>query len=215
VVERVGILGVAAIAKPTQSASLGSIPFLRFSPSMGVISSEVAGKRKQKGKVLRKWGDGPPSESEMASLDFSYDKMSDLDAHSTSNDLQALVDETSLGTRNKDGLYEVRDWEFANRKTADDAIAKALSGISDKESKPAQNSLGALGSLFARFTGSKILSEDDLNPVLEGMKQHLMKKNVAKEISEKVCEGVGESLVGKKVGGFQSEPLARSAQHDN
>ncbi|KAH9981519.1 P-loop containing nucleoside triphosphate hydrolase protein [Lactifluus volemus] len=170
--------------------------------------SEVAGKRKQKGKVLRKWADGTPSESEMASLDFSYDKMSDLDAHSTSNDLQALVDETSLGTRNKDGLYEVRDWEFANRKTADDAIAKALSGVSDKESKPAQNSLGALGSLFARFTGSKILSEDDLNPVLEGMKQHLMKKNVAKEISEKVCEGVGESLVGKKVGGFQTTNAA-------
>jgi hypothetical protein len=36
------------------------------------------------------------------------------------------------------------------------------------------------------------------------MKQHLMKKNVAKDISEKVCEGVGEGLVGKKVGSFQS-----------
>ena len=68
-----------------------------------------------------------------------------------------------------------------------------------------QASMGALGSLFARLTGSKILTEADLKPVLEGMKQHLMKKNVAKEISEKVCEGVGESLVGKKVGGFQSE----------
>ena len=49
-----------------------------------------------------------------------------------------------------------------------------------------------------------MLTEEDLKPVLEGMKQHLMKKNVAKEIAEKVCEGVGESLVGKKVGGFQS-----------
>lgn len=180
----------------------------------GAFSSDVAGKRKQKGKVLRKWGDEPPSESEMASLDFSYEKLSSSDAHPASNDVQALVDETSLGTRNKDGLYEVRDWEFANDKTADDMIAKALSGVSDKERKPAQNSLGTLGSLFARFTGSKILSEDDLKPVLEGMKQHLMKKNVAKDIADKVCEGVGESLVGKKVGGFQSAPCARSSQHD-
>ncbi|KAI0256473.1 SRP54-type protein [Lactifluus subvellereus] len=170
--------------------------------------SDVAGKRKQKGKVLRKWGDEPPSESEMASLDFSYEKLSYPDAHPASNDLQALVDETSLGTRNKDGLYEVRDWEFANSKAADDVIAKALSGVSDKEGKPAQSSLGTLGSLFARFTGSKVLSEDDLKPVLEGMKQHLMKKNVAKDIAEKVCEGVGESLVGKKVGGFQTTNAA-------
>jgi signal recognition particle receptor subunit alpha len=161
--------------------------------------------RKQKGKVLRKWGDAPPSESEMASLDFSYEKLSELDARPASNNVQALVDESSLGIRNKDGLYEVRDLEFANAETADDVIARALNAAGpDKENKPAQGSLGALGSLFARFTGSKVLSEDDLNPVLEGMKQHLMKKNVAMDIAEKVCEGVGKSLVGKKVGGFQS-----------
>jgi signal recognition particle receptor subunit alpha len=179
------------------------------------ISSDVAVKRKQKGKVLRKWGDAPPSESEMASLDFSYEKLSDLDNRPASNDLQGLVDEASLGIRNKDGLYEVRDLEFANAETADDAIARALSAGPDKENKPAQVSLGALGSLFARFTGSKVLSEDDLNPVLEGMKQHLMKKNVAKDIAEKVCEGVGKSLVGKKVGGFQSMFSSDSILHHN
>jgi signal recognition particle receptor subunit alpha len=178
-------------------------------------SSDIPAKRKQRGKVLRKWGDAPPSESEMASLDFSYEKLSDLDAQPTSNDLQALVDEASLGTRNKDGLYEVRDLEFSNSQVADDAVAKALSAGTDKENKPAQGSLGTLGSLFARFTGSKILSEDDLNPVLEGMQQHLMKKNVAKDIAEKVCEGVGKSLVGKKVGGFQSASFHRPSQHHN
>jgi signal recognition particle receptor subunit alpha len=176
------------------------------------ISSDVATKRKQKGKVLRKWGDAPPSESDMASLDFSYEKLSDLDAQPLSSDLQALVDEASLGIRNKDGLYEVRDLELTNGKTADDAIASALDASSDK---PVQGSLGALGSLFARFTGSRVLSEGDLSPVLESMKQHLMKKNVAKTISEKVCEGVGESLIGKKIGGFQSASFCCSAQHPN
>lgn len=186
-----------------------SSPLTRYN----AISSDGAIKRKQKGKVLRKWGDALPSESEMASLDFSYEKLSELDARPASNDLQALVDEASLGTRSKDGLYEVRDLEFANAKTADDAIARALNGGPDKENKPAQSSLGTLGSLFARFTGSKVLSEADLDPVLEGMKQHLMKKNVAKDIAEKVCEGVGESLVGKKVGGFQSMFPRGSARH--
>ncbi|KAH9001494.1 P-loop containing nucleoside triphosphate hydrolase protein [Lactarius akahatsu] len=170
--------------------------------------SDVTVKRKQKGKVLRKWGDELLSESEMASLDFSYAKSSDLGERPTSSNLQALVDEASLGSRTKDGLYEVKDWEFANGGTADDVIAKALSGSLGKESKPAQSSLGTLGSLFARFTGTKVLSEDDLKPVLEGMKQHLMKKNVAKDIAEKVCEGVGQNLVGKKVGGFQTTNAA-------
>lgn len=197
-------LGAAEIVIPIQSTTVWTTFFSLLLTRYDTISSDGAMKRKQKGKVLRKWGDAPPSESEMASLDFSYEKLGELDARPGSNDLQALVDEASLGTRSKDGLYEVRDLEFANAKTADDAIARALNSGPDKENKPAQSSLGTLGSLFARFTGSKVLSEADLNPVLEGMKQHLMKKNVAKEIAEKVCEGVGESLVGKKVGSFQS-----------
>ncbi|KAI0637097.1 P-loop containing nucleoside triphosphate hydrolase protein [Trametes polyzona] len=160
-------------------------------------------KKKSKAKTQRKWGDEAPTESDMASLDFSYDS-STSDTHGAHVDLSALVDNGSLGTRTQDGLYEVRDWEFSQGdKSADDVIAEVLKK-GGQEPKPASGSLGALGSIFARLTGSKVLSEEDLEPVLEAMKQHLMKKNVAKEISEKICEDVGQSLVGKKVGGFQT-----------
>jgi len=145
----------------------------------------------------------------MASLDFSVDKPdSSGRANIGSRDLQSLVDQSSLGTRTQDGLYEVKDWDFSKDKNADDdaddAIAKALKPL-DSKSRAAEGSLGAFSSIFARLTGTKVLSEGDLKPVLEAMKQHLMKKNVAMDIAEKVCEGVGEGLVGKKVGGFQSE----------
>lgn len=136
----------------------------------------------------------------MASLDFSSDKFDSSNDVVGSHDLQALVDQASLGTRTRDGLYEVKDWEFS--KDQDDVIAQALKPTDPKTA--ATGSLGALSSMFARLTGSKVLTPEDLKPVLEAMKQHLMKKNVAKEIADKVCEGVGESLVGKKVGGFQS-----------
>ncbi|KAI8998762.1 P-loop containing nucleoside triphosphate hydrolase protein [Trametes punicea] len=166
-------------------------------------------KRKSKAKVQRKWGDEAPTESDMASLDFSYDSStSDTHAHAPPVDLSALVDSGSLGTRTQDGLYEVRDWEFSQGgKSADDVIAEVLKK-SGQEPKPASGSLGALGSIFARLTGTKVLTEEDLKPVLEAMKQHLMKKNVAKEISDKICEDVGQSLVGKKVGGFQTTSSA-------
>ncbi|KAI0670509.1 P-loop containing nucleoside triphosphate hydrolase protein [Trametes maxima] len=164
-------------------------------------------KRKSKAKAQRKWGDEAPTESDMASLDFSYDG-STSDASAPPVDLSALVDNGSLGTRTQDGLYEVADWEFSKgSKSADDVIAEVLK-MGGQEQKPASGSLGALGSIFARLTGSKVLSEEDLKPVLEAMKQHLMKKNVAKEISEKICEDVGQSLVGKKVGGFQTTSSA-------
>lgn len=164
-------------------------------------SSNESTKRKAKTKAGRKWGDETPSESDMASLDFSFDKADSGTNGRPTLDLQSLVDKASLGTRTKDGLYEVKDWDFGPKDETDDLIARALQSDAPKQSA---SSLGSLGSLFARLTGSKVLTEDDLKPVLEGMKQHLMKKNVAKEIADKVCEGVGESLVGKKVGGFQS-----------
>lgn len=141
---------------------------------------------------------------DMDKLDYSVDKPSQQtdgvngDA-SNVEDIKSLVNQTSLGSRNRDGMYEVKDWEFSPVNNAD-ILADVVKPL-DKNSK----SLGTLGSLFARLTGSKVLTKADLQPVLEGMKQHLMKKNVAKEIAEKVCEGVGESLVGKKVGSFESE----------
>ncbi|KAF5386774.1 hypothetical protein D9615_001663 [Tricholomella constricta] len=169
--------------------------------------SESPAKRKAKTKTQRKWGDEPVTESDMASLDFSLDKNEASNGAIGSHDLQALVDQSSLGTRTRDGLYEVKDWEFSKEGEADKFIANALQPGGAKAAAPS-GSLGTLGSLFARLTGSKVLSEQDLKPVLEGMKQHLMKKNVAKEIADKVCEGVGESLVGKKVGGFQTTNAA-------
>lgn len=143
----------------------------------------------------------------MASLDFSVDKPN-AGAEIGSHDLQSLVDQASLGVRTQDGLYEVKDWDFSKDRgssEADDAIANALKPLDAKAS--GAGSLGTLGSIFSRLTGSKVLTQSDLKPVLDAMKQHLMKKNVAMDIAEKVCEGVGENLVGKKVGGFQCKNI--------
>lgn len=165
-------------------------------------------KRKGRAKEQRKWGDSSITEADMASLDFSMDKLSaDSPTSPRELDVQALVDQTSLGTRTSEGMYEVKDWEFGAGKGADDLVAQALAGtgvgaaVAQEEKK---GGMGVLGGLFARLTGSKTLTEEDLKPVLEAMKQRLMSKNVAVEIAEKVCEGVGDGLVGKKIGSFQS-----------
>ncbi|KAF8582072.1 signal recognition particle binding protein [Ramaria rubella] len=167
--------------------------------------SKVDPKRRP-GKVARKWDDSAITENDMAALDFSADEPGAVEASDI--DLEALIDEASLGTK-KDGIYEVKDWDFStNRKRVeeeDDLISRALNsssivnGKTSQEDKPSST----LGSIFARLTGTKVLTEQDLKPVLNAMQDHLMKKNVAKDISEQVCEGVGESLRGKKISGFR------------
>jgi len=154
---------------------------------------------KRKTKAKRIWGDSQPTELDMDKLDYSIDKP--LQDRANLNDIQALVDQSSLGSRSHDGMYQVKDWEFT-KDSGHDVLTDVVKPL-DKNS----NSSSLITSLFSRLTGSQVLTEADLQPVLEGMKQHLMKKNVAKEIAEKVCESVGESLVGKKIGGFESERL--------
>lgn len=174
-------------------------------------SSDAPAMKKKKTKVGRKWGDEAPTEGDMVSLDYSSDRPDGNNLTSPPQiNVSALVDRASIGTRTADGMYEVKDWEFSEKGDKggemDELISQALDSVSLKEK--GQVSTGtfgsSFGSLFARLTGSKTLTEEDLKSVLEGMKQHLMKKNVAKEIAEKVCEGVAETLVGQKVGGFQS-----------
>jgi len=181
------------------------------SPSINVDSSDagISSAKRKPNKVLRKWGDQAPTENDIASLDFSHDKLDNGDSR-TEADVAHLVDESSLGTRSKDGLYEVQDWVLGSATAADDddtddVIARTLNSSTASNTNPsAKGSFSALGSMFARFTGGRTLTSEDLEPVLNAMKEHLMNKNVAKEIADKVCENVGETLVGKRVGGFKT-----------
>ena len=76
----------------------------------------------------------------MAVLDFSADKQDASNETVGSHDLQALVDKASLGTRTGDGMYEVKDWEFARKRDddTDDVIAQALS---EKDDQPFTHTL--------------------------------------------------------------------------
>ncbi|KAG8933751.1 hypothetical protein FRC01_007218 [Tulasnella sp. 417] len=169
---------------------------------------------KRKGtKAMRKWGETNPTADDMAQLDFSEDKPEDSGKSVDSAFLKTLVDEHSRGARTKDGLYEIKDLDLnlgaADTSAADSAIddvfnrtAAGKAALAEPSTSTAASTLSAFTGLFARITGSKPLSKEDLAPILAGMKEHLMKKNVAVDIADKICEGVGDNLVGKRVGGF-------------
>uniref|UniRef100_A0A4D5R9G9 Signal recognition particle receptor subunit alpha n=1 Tax=Scolopendra viridis TaxID=118503 RepID=A0A4D5R9G9_SCOVI len=85
-------------------------------------------------------------------------------------------------------------------------------GISDDDTEtkePVQNSqtktkgrnMGVFG-MFKTLVGSKEITPEDMQPVLDKLKDHMIAKNVAAEISEKLCNSVAAKLNGKVLGTF-------------
>ncbi|XP_012693888.1 signal recognition particle receptor subunit alpha isoform X2 [Clupea harengus] len=64
---------------------------------------------------------------------------------------------------------------------------------------------GGLGGMFGMFkglVGSKSLTQEDMEPVLDKMRDHLIAKNVAADIASRLCDSVAKKLEGKVMGTF-------------
>lgn len=160
----------------------------------------------------------------MAALDFSAPPPA-ASAEGGDINVDELVSSAAMGKRSKDGIYEVADYHTKSTAADDDGemddlISRALSktALSSKKaasggsgSAAAAPTSGAFTSLFSRLTGGKTLEQADLRPVMDAMEKHLMAKNVAREVCEKVCEGVESRLLGKKLGALGSESTKRPA----
>jgi signal recognition particle receptor subunit alpha len=80
------------------------------------------------------------------------------------------VDRTALGSKSRDGLYNVQ--ELGDQENSDSDLDVA----SDDDATSTATS--GMYSFFQRITGQKALTEQDLEPVMSAMKEHLVKKNI-------------------------------------
>lgn len=67
-----------------------------------------------------------------------------------------------------------------------------------------QKKSGGVFSMFKSLVGNKSLRQEDMIPVLEKLKDHLISKNVAADIAQKLCDSVSVKLQGKMLGTFES-----------
>jgi len=151
---------------------------------------------------MRKWGDSPVSASDMAALDYSAPAPEEVKV-----DVDSLVSADAMGTRTAGGGYDVAEWDFRrggdDLPSEEDILARRTARLTiDDDEEKAEESTWS--SMFSRLSGKKVLTRDDLRPVLADMEKHLMSKNVAKDIAEKLCESVGAALVGKKLGSLST-----------
>ncbi|KPI90932.1 Signal recognition particle receptor subunit alpha [Papilio xuthus] len=70
--------------------------------------------------------------------------------------------------------------------------------------QPTAKKSGGMFSLFKGLVGSKALSEETMRPVLDKLRDHLIGKNVAADIANKLCDSVATKLEGKVLGTFET-----------
>ncbi|XP_015682888.1 signal recognition particle receptor subunit alpha [Protobothrops mucrosquamatus] len=148
--------------------------------------------QKDKGKKPRVWHTG---NSNAKVLDYSNSTtngnteacpMENYDAE------MLLVD----GSREPGRLLDL-EYDSEEDPGEEDKVVPNSSNTSKKKS-----GLGGMFGMLKGLVGSKSLSREDMEPVLEKMKDHLIAKNVAAEIAVQLCESVAKKLEGKVMGTF-------------
>jgi len=156
-------------------------------------SPETAKKKKSAaGKKPRVWENQAATGDAAKALDFSTDSNYEADADA----IQAQwVDKNALGTRNKDGLYEAADLQTIDDEL--DSLDQRLQQLNFQE-KPSK-----LSSFFSSLTGKRgPLTQEDLAPALQHMKEHLILKNVASNVAASIVESVGKGLIGRQLASY-------------
>lgn len=142
-------------------------------------SSPAAPPPKKSGRV---WDDASASKAELKKLDLS----SSSQENAQEPEIPIEHGETNL------------EWEV---ESDDDEPEED----DDNNNKPAaSNSNSGFFSMIKNLVSAKPLEKKDLDPVMAKFKSHLISKNVATEVAEKICDSVGTSLQGKVLGSFES-----------
>ncbi|KAG4300645.1 hypothetical protein PCK1_003074 [Pneumocystis canis] len=145
---------------------------------------------KKNKKIMRKWIDDDILDNDYTqeTLDYSVDSKKPL--LSVQNDIVRLTKE---------------NWDFENTQNGfvikefdDDIESFDIKNDDIKENRP------GVFDIFTNIIKKKALSLNDLTLVLTKMNEQLLKKNIAKEVADDLCESVKNSLIGKNIGTFQS-----------
>ncbi|KAL0829023.1 hypothetical protein ABMA28_003895 [Loxostege sticticalis] len=150
-----------------------------------VKKSPKSPKNEERVKQPRVWALGGGSR-DLPTLDFSTDKPEDAENNVTA-DTQLIGKMTGA----------IRDLEVDSEESSSEEEEETNAQPSPKKS-------GGMFSIFKGLVGSKALSEESMRPVLDKMRDHLIGKNVASDIANKLCDSVQAKLEGKVLGTFDS-----------
>lgn len=162
----------------------------RTSSSTVAKQSSVTTSPKSRSKEKRVW-EGVVTKEEASSLDRSSTK----GGNGCIEVPEYQVDYSMVGQMKGD-LKSLEEEEVESEVESEEEET-----TSESKQNTSKNS-GGVFSFFMNLAGGKTITQDSMTPILEKMKEHLITKNVAAEIAEKLCTSVAGKLDGKVVGTF-------------
>ncbi|XP_057364813.1 signal recognition particle receptor subunit alpha homolog [Daphnia carinata] len=164
-------------------------------PTTEKLKSPKAASKKSKESRVWPLGGAP---KDMETLDYTRDK--DLGESPLPQQAVYLPDPKAVGTLQG----EVRDMDFESESEEEEDVEERGKNDYVPQQVSQQKKKTGIFSLFKNLVGSKTISEEDMAPVLDKMRDHLIAKNVASEIAGKLCDSVAAKLNGKVLGTFES-----------
>uniref|UniRef100_A0A6B2EIR4 Putative signal recognition particle receptor alpha subunit n=1 Tax=Phlebotomus kandelakii TaxID=1109342 RepID=A0A6B2EIR4_9DIPT len=146
------------------------------------------------GKKPRVWELGGTNK-DLVTLDRSKDKPEDVKSDFTANN-------EMIGTMR--GVIQDLEVESEEEEDYSESSSDAEVDVKVNTTKTASKKTSGMFSLFRGLVGSKNLTEEDMKPTLEKLKDHLIAKNVAADIAGKLCDSVATKLEGRVLGTFDT-----------
>ncbi|GAA6083327.1 signal recognition particle receptor subunit alpha isoform X1 [Tachysurus ichikawai] len=153
--------------------------------------------QKAKGKEKRVWDMGGTSTKD---LDYSGIHNRRYDDKGQDEEFPAEMP-IQVGSMKGD----LRDVEYESSEDIDEEEEAQKDKLATVDASRKRDRKGGIGGMFGvlkGLVGSKTLNQQDMEPVLEKMKDHLIAKNVAADIASQLCDSVARKLEGKVMGTF-------------
>nr|CAD7424230.1 unnamed protein product [Timema monikensis] len=162
----------------------------------GKAEKQKSPKPAKEGKKPRVWDLGG-NNKDLVNLERTRDKPADGVDHE--DNIQP--DTTMVGRM----IGGIKDLEVESDSEEEEEEEEEITIVAQKQKSNATAGKGrSVFSIFKGLVGSKNLTQEDMFPVLERLKEHLITKNVASDIAHKLCESVAAKLEGKVLGTFDS-----------
>ncbi|XP_041664435.1 signal recognition particle receptor subunit alpha [Cheilinus undulatus] len=156
--------------------------------------------QKPREKQMRKWDMGGSSTKD---LDYS-ERNGNGSPNGGEQNPEAQIDTGMQLSSMKGDLLSV-DYESSEEGDMEEEEEEEERVVVSETSKTSSKKGGGFGGMFGMLkglVGSKSLTREDMESVLEKMKDHLIAKNVAADIASQLCDSVAKKLEGKVMGTF-------------
>ncbi|KAM3874954.1 signal recognition particle receptor subunit alpha [Diretmus argenteus] len=154
--------------------------------------------QKPKEKQRRVWDMGGSSTK---NLDYSH--RNGNGSHDVGDQSQDAQIDSGMHLNSMKGDLLTVDYESSEEEEEEEEEEERMAV--NETSKKAPKKGGGFGGMFGMLkglVGSKSLTRDDMESVLDKMRDHLIAKNVAAEIASQLCDSVAKKLEGKVMGTF-------------